>query len=248
MADSGDDPLADYQNMLGLQGLTGPNPYLEFQGQIPLAGYAGAPVNAATGQPIQSFIDTQNASNAWNAANPPGTTLNTSGALPQPTMSAQQASAQGLNDPSTWQRGGLDTAQWNALTGPQKASYYGPQGVVGSSNQVDQGNGSSGGYQPIYGPMQQPQQHAAPAAAAAPTNPYNMRQAYLQALANPGKVTTPGAVMQPGAAQTGAPQPSVLAAFLAAHPQGGSTGAGGYSNSTFFNTLNQLQAAKGATA
>jgi hypothetical protein len=75
-----------------------------------------------------------------------------------------------------------------------------------------------------------------------------MRQAYLQALANPGKVTTPGAAMQPGSAQTGAPQPSVLAAFLAAHPQGGSTGAGGYNNATFFNTLNQLQAAKGATA
>jgi len=72
-----------------------------------------------------------------------------------------------------------------------------------------------------------------------------MRQAYLNALANPGKVTTPGAVMQPGARPTGAPQPSVLNAFLAAHPSGGTQIPGGYGNQGFFSTLQNLQAQKG---
>jgi len=55
-------------------------------------------------------------------------------------------------------------------------------------------------------------------------------------------------VMQSGTSQTGAPQPSVLSAFLAAHPSGGTQIPGGYSNTGFFNTLNQLQAQKGASA
>jgi hypothetical protein len=157
---------------------------------------AGGPVNAATGQPIQSF---QN----WQQANPGGMNINSTPAqpavqpqpaAPQPTMSAQQASAQGLNDPSTWQRGGLNTAQWNALSGPQKASYYGPQGIVGYSNQVDQGHGSGADYQPIYGPMQPPQQQQqAPQAAPQASAPPNNWQAAINALANPGRVQTMGA-------------------------------------------------------
>jgi hypothetical protein len=251
---SGDDPLADYQNMLGLQGLTGPNPYLQFTGQIPMAGFMGAPTNAS-GQPIQSFTDTQNASNAWNAANPaPGTTLNTSGAVAStanPFAGIQEP--QGMNTASTEPRGGLSLAQWNALSGPQKASLYGPQGIVGYSNQTDQGHGFGSDYEPIYGSMQpQAQTQAAPAAAPAPTNPYNMRQAYLDALSNPGHVATPGAQMLPGTSPTGPigsnQQPSVLQAFLAQHPSGGTAIPGGYSNKSFFNTLNQLQSAKpGAT-
>jgi hypothetical protein len=58
----------------------------------------------------------------------------------------------------------------------------------------------------------------------------------LSLLANPGKVTTPGA--------TGAPNrgPSVLNAFLAANPGMGGQGAGNYNNQPFFNTLNALRA------
>ena len=62
-------------------------------------------------------------------------------------------------------------------------------------------------------------------------NPIDMRQAYLDALSNPGKVTTPGAQMLPGTSPTGPQsQPSVLAQFLQQHPGGGTTGGGGYSN------------------
>jgi hypothetical protein len=225
---SGDDPLADYQNMLGLQGLTGPNPYLQFTGQIPMAGFYGAPTNAS-GQPIQSFTDTQNASNAWNAANPAppaGVTLNSSG------------------PPGRTFGGALGVDQSRGLLPP---GYYGNQ--VGNADK-----GSFGGWTPAYsgGPLQAPQQPTAQAAPA-PTNPYNMRQAYLDALSNPGHVTTPGAVMLPGTSPTGPigsnQQPSVLQAFLAQHPSGGTAIPGGYSNKSFFNTLNQLQSAKpGATS
>ena len=69
-----------------------------------------------------------------------------------------------------------------------------------------------------------------------------MRQAYLDALSNPGKVTTPGAQMLPGTSPTGPQsQPSVLAQFLQQHPGGGTTGGGGYSNQGFFSTLNALK-------
>ena len=36
---SGDDPLADMQNLIGYQGLVGQNPYLTYQGKIPMAGF-----------------------------------------------------------------------------------------------------------------------------------------------------------------------------------------------------------------
>jgi hypothetical protein len=255
---SGDDPLADYQNMLGLQGLTGPNPYLQYTGQIPMAGFYGAPTDAS-GKPIQSFTDTQNASNAWNAANPPpGTTLNTSTANPFAGVNIPPGQNTAVAQPF----GGLNAQQWQALTPQQRSAAQGAMGqfqagvaatpsdsFVASHNNPSGGSPGAGsylqglGYDAFNRMAGQPSASAAPAA---PTNPYNMRQAYLDALSNPGKVTTPGAAMQPGATPTGAPQPSVLQAFLAAHPSGGTQIPGGYSNTGFFNTLNQLQAQKGA--
>src|SRR5580704_18370062 len=130
---SGDDPLADYQNMLGLQGLTGPNPYLQYTGQIPMAGFMGAPTDAS-GKPIQSFTDAQNASNAWNAANPapaPGTTLNTSGAVASTANPfAGVQIPQGQNDAAYQPRGGLSAAAWQALTPQQRIAASGPLGEV----------------------------------------------------------------------------------------------------------------------
>lgn len=202
-------------------------------------GNAGGPVNAATGQPIQSFQD-------WQAANPGGMSINstptqpqapTASGLPQPQMTPQQASAQGLNDPSTWQRGGLSLQDWNSLSGPQRASYYGPQGIVGYSNQVDQGNGRGGGpgqYQPIYGPMRPPQQ-APQQQAAAPqaSGPPNNWQAAINALAQPGKVTTQGANVP---LQTGyQPSGGVNQAFL------NQVGGGQGMNQGFLSALRAIQ-------
>ena len=67
-----------------------------------------------------------------------------------------------------------------------------------------------------------------------------MRQAYLTALSNPGKVTTPGATV-PQAQPLGTP--SVLDSFMAAHPGGGGPAAGNYSNKGFFDTLQNLRSA-----
>ena len=48
---SADDPLANAYNIMGAQGLTDPNPYLEYTGQIPMAGFMGTPTDAS-GKPI----------------------------------------------------------------------------------------------------------------------------------------------------------------------------------------------------
>ncbi len=215
--------LADVYNLTAAQGMYGPNPYLKYTGQIPMAGYYGTPTDAR-GNPIQSFVDAQAQHDAWDKANPappPGKTLNS----PPDMMAMRNA----------------------ALTGqPGAALAYGANFAPA---------GSPPGIQQMYGqnfaaftPQQNWTGNTQPAAAApaAASNPVDMRQAYLDALSNPGKVTTPGAVMQPGTTPTGpASQPSVLDAFLAAHPSGG-TASQSYTNQPFFNTLAQLK--KGATA
>ena len=75
------------------------------------------------------------------------------------------------------------------------------------------------------------------APAAAPQNPVNMSQAYLNALANPGKVTTPGATVPQ--ANLPSNQSGVLQQFLANwQNSGGNTkGAGNYDNSGFYKAL-----------
>ena len=223
------DPLADAMNASGYAGLTGPNPYLEYTGKIPMAGFYGAPTDAQ-GNPIASFTQAQQQHDAWNAANPApalGTTLNST---PQ--------SQHGVS--------GLQPGQWDGPDGlPAGAPTSGVR-MASQSNGMPQGwnqNSNNGGIfiTPSTQPSMAPQQQA-PAASAAPTNPIDMRQAYLDALSNPGKVTTPGAQMLPGTSPTGPQsQPSVLAQFLQQHPGGGTTGAGGYSNQGFFSTLNALK-------
>jgi len=246
---SGDDPTADYMNVMGFQGLTNPNPYLEFTGQIPMAGYMGTPTDAA-GNPIQSYLQAQAQHDAWTS--PPaaaqGTTLNSTpatGAL-SPATVPQGLSQPAMGAPSV--QGGLQA--WGAATPAQRVAAM-PQAVY-STTGGNADKGSFGGLGPIGfvqgSGIQGQGQPAAAAPAAAPTNPIDMRQAYLSALANPGKVTTPGAQILPGTSITGpvgSSQPSVLQAFLAAHPQGGTAagaGPGGFSNAGFFNTLKQLQA------
>ena len=241
--------MADYMNAQGLSGLYGSNPFLQFTGQIPMAGFYGAPTDAA-GNPIASFGQAQAAHDAWAAANPApaqGTTLNSAPQLmasegntlnPQvdsagnlvPHMSNIRDIASNNGQPDPYGAAGANIAAGNALMG----------GLLGGGRYGDQYmNQTAANYQQ----GQQPQQPAAPAAS---TNPVDMRQAYLDALSNPGKVNTPGAQMLPGTSPTGPQsQPSVLAQFLAQHPGGGTTGGGGYSNQPFFATLNALK--QGAT-
>ena len=87
----------------------------------------------------------------------------------------------------------------------------------------------------------QPQQStgssaAAPQAVAAPAGP-DMSQAYLNALSNPGRVTTPGATVPQSA--TPSNQSGVLQQFLANWKAGGgqTQGAGNYNNRGFFDAL-----------
>jgi hypothetical protein len=216
------DPLADAYNLIGAQEMTGPNPYLQYQGQIPMAGFTGTPTDAE-GRPIQSYL------NALAQQPTPGTTLNTSPpAAPQAVAPRSGGTSLG---------GGMN---YQGATG-QPGNYMAPQ--FGPAMQSFMAGGPS-----LWGTPQGGSPAAAPQAAAAQPQGPNLRQAYLDALANPGPLPQYGAVMQPGAAQTGAPQPSVLNQFLAAHPSGGTAVPGGYSNTGFFNTLNRLQAQKGATA
>lgn len=79
-----------------------------------------------------------------------------------------------------------------------------------------------------------PQQQQAAPAAAAQTNPYDMGQAYLQALQNPGHVTTPGATVAQAAPPSN--QSGVLQQFMQ-NWGGNSKGAGNYDNSGFVNSL-----------
>ena len=169
--------------------------------------YNGAPVNAATGQPIQSFLD-------WQQANPGGMSLNSTPAQPPPT---QQPDVMALRNA--------------ALTGqPGAAMAYG-------ANFAPQG--SPGGIQQMYGQnfaAFTPQGNwATPAAAPQPTpqGPPNNWQAALNALANPGKVSTPGATVP--LATSYQPAGGVNQAFL------NQAGAGQGMNRNFLSALAAIQ-------
>jgi hypothetical protein len=236
MADDQQNPFT----MMGMMKMMQPNPYTQYKGLLPIPGYRGAPTDAS-GNPIQSFTDAQAAHDAWQ---PPaqGTTLNTNpAAAPSPQLSGLSG-AWPINPSGAANQSWLNSAQnpaMQARMNPGPGAYYaqGPSGF--SSNQYENGRVPMTPFaQAPVGPSQQP---AAAAAASTPSNPIDMRQAYLDALANPGKVTTQGATV-PQAAPLG--QPSVLNSFLATHAPGPAAPAGGgYSNAGFFDTLNKLRSA-----
>lgn len=194
------------------------NPYSQFYGKaLPWpSSYAGTP-NNALGQPIQQ-------------PQPPGMTLN---------QTPQQPQAPAAAAPSN--QFGIGNAEWAAMS-PRQQSAMAPQGVVGYSNQVDQGNGSAGQYQPIYGPMQAPQQQAAPQAAA-PAAPNNW-QSTLSMLANPGQVNTPGATVPQAPQGSAQPSPGVLQNFLANWQPAQSGPGSGFTQN--FNTILRGLQAKGS--
>jgi len=155
--------------------------------------YNGAPVNAATGQPIPSF-------QAWQAANPGGVSLNATPAQPQ-------AAAPPTNGAFSPQQAGRllnATGQWG-LTG------QGGNGMGGVNNQValDRFNQLTAGYgaQPQASSVTGAQGGAAQGGAAP-----NNWQAAINALANPGHVQTMGA--QVPLVQGYQPSGGINAAFL----------------------------------
>jgi hypothetical protein len=205
--------MADFSNtdaQLAMSGFYGPNKYSNFQNQrLPMPGYVGTPTDAM-GNPIQAQ---------------PGTTLNT----PPPSTQIQAPAPAAGGDPMS--------AMYQAI-GARGGGYM----PISSGGQVSGGAASTNahleGGQNIMPQYQYvPPQQAAPAAPQAQgqaANPGGSLDTALSLLANPGKVTTPGAN---GPSST--PQSNVLQQFLANNK--GGTGAGNYSNQGFFNTLNALK-------
>jgi len=194
------------------------NKFSPLSGQsIPFpAQYRGTPTDAH-GRPIQSYLDAQAAHDAWSA--PPATqappvTLNTS---PYPSLATMNS-----------------LQRTNALAGLQPSGQAYPTssgGTFGADALLNRQFAAFGSGTPA-------QSTAAPqAAAAAPTNPIDMNQAYLDALSNPGHVTTPGANVPQSPLPSN--QSGVLQQFLANWQKGGgqTRGAGNYDNSGFFKAL-----------
>ena len=191
-----------------------------FMGQY--NGGATGPTDAH-GNPIGSYQTAQAQHDAWNAANP-------APAMAPPTT---------LNSTPQHGVGGLQPGQWDGPDGlPAGTPTGGFQHATMSDGmpygQTNLGRGVVGtSWQGPGGGQGAPQQPAAPQAAA-PQNPYDMNQAYLQALQNPGHVTTPGATVAQAAPPSN--QSGVLQQFLA-NWGGNSKGAGNYDNSGFINSL-----------
>jgi hypothetical protein len=155
-------------------------------------------------------------------AAPPGMTLNSTPAQPQ-QAATQSLPALGSGARAMYDAGYGDWSQLDPLLGRSSI----PGQVAGQGQNVA-GGGMSGATQPA-------------AAAAAPNN----WQQTLSMLANPGKVTTPGATVPQAAATAGQPSQGVLQNFLA-NWQPASSGAGSGFTQNFNTILRGLQAQKGS--
>jgi hypothetical protein len=177
--------------------------------------YSGTPTDAL-GRPIQSYMDAaaQNAAAAQPAQAPPVSLNTTPGSYGQP----------GTNPWATLQAGGATPDQMAGFMS-QMQPTYGTSGVANPNYSRMMGRLMAG----VGGQNAQPSASSASGGGGG----IDMNQAYLNALANPGKVVTPGAKVTPSPAPSG--QSGVLQQFLANwQPQ---TGAGGYSNAGFLNAL-----------
>ena len=134
-------------------------------------GAAGGPVNAATGQPIQSFQQ-------WQQANPAGMSINSTPAAP----AAPQASTpvHGV--------GGLQPGQWDGANGLPMGNPGGPIRMATGSDGMPYGQTSLG--RGVVGQSWQPQQQpmAAPQAGAARPRP---RRAQRRTIGRPRSTRSP---------------------------------------------------------
>jgi hypothetical protein len=213
---------------------------------------AGGPVNAATGQPIQSFQQ-------WQAQNPGGMSLNNTPPAAAAQGGGQQSPFAGANIPQgqntavAQPRGGLSPQQWQALSPQQRSAASAAMGQYGAglammpsgNNFVASGSNPSGANPQAQnalawmnaggnafnqmGPGATGGPAATPQGAGAPNN----WQAALNALANPGRVTTPGATVP----QVTGSQPAggINQAFL------NQVGAGQGMNQNFLGALRAIQ-------
>jgi hypothetical protein len=189
------------------------NPYSNFYGKaLPWPSSYAGWPTDAMGNPIQK---------------PPGMTLNSTPQQAAPAAAAP-ASGQGF---SPQQAGAILQATGNWGLSPQGPSGRGP---VNNQAALDSMTTLMRGYQP----QQQAPQAAAPAAAAGQPS-YDQ---VLSLLANPGKVTTPGATV-PQAAASGQPGPGVLQNFLANWQPAASGPGSGFTQN--FNTILRGLQAKG---
>ena len=201
---------------------------LPFMGQYD--GGASGPTDAH-GNSIASYQAAQAAHDAWQPtpSMPPSTSIN----------SAPNGLASIDNNPNPGQPQNLSDIMSNYGQGDP----YGAQGSqMAGLNALMGGVGGPGRYGDQYmnqvgANYQQSTQPQAQAAPAAQTNPIDMNQAYMAALQNPGKVTTPGATVPQSAPPSN--QSGVLQQFLNNWQQGGGNtqGAGNYNNSGFYNAL-----------
>jgi len=218
---------------MGMLQMMQPNKYTlpQYKNGLSLQGFRG-PATDARGNVIQSYADAQAAHDAWqpSAAPAQGTTLNSTAGLEAQGSQARAMQNAGYGD-------------W-ALLDPMMAQSSRPNPTAGAGSV-----GATAGWNPanpssVYpttsgGAAGTASGTSGTAGGAAQTNPVDMRQAYLDALANPGHVTTPGATVQPSAPLG---TPSVMESFLANNKGSSTPGAGGYSNEGFFSTLNKLRA------
>lgn len=186
------------------------NQFSQYNNQrIPYPGsYSGVPTDAQ-GRPIQSFQQ-------WQQQNPGGVSLN---ATPQQPQAPSQIS------PYSIAPGNSAIDAGNMSAGLKAMNSMIPTG----NNSFMAGPGTPPGYWQAQSPQGAQAAQAAPQAAAPPNN----WQAALNALSNPGRVTTPGATvpLQQGSQPAG----GVNQAWL----QGIGSGQG--MNQNFVNALRNIQ-------
>jgi hypothetical protein len=240
---SGQDPLADMQNLMGYAGLVGPNPYLTYQGKIPMPGYVGSPTTAwgttiNSVPPAMGGGGASQASPALQAPAPAGQSYQVgsdfgSAQGPVNELLANYAAAQSKLTPQQQLIQQQNAAIRNRNLTNLNTMNIGRAGQGGFGNPDSAGDVINAGRVGIP-PM--PNVASGAPATAAPTAPGAgglSRDQYLSMLANPGPLPQYGAAgPQPGQTPTGTPLPNVTGAFLAAN-KGSST--------PYLNTLRNLQ-------
>jgi hypothetical protein len=206
------DPLADMQNILGYQGLVGNNPYLAYQGQIPLAGYALPPGSPTISTPQGNVaVPTDAMGNPIQI--PPGMTLNSPppppAPAPPPTAPAAPAQSPIVSQLAS------NAAMQRVLQNQAQGMSGGMGGTTGSGNQAPTSYGDPIGLAiGAHGPLTSPYAFANNAAAMGIT-PQIMAARQAAFMAPGASASSIAAQEQPGGPLYAAPPGSAPAATAA---------------------------------